>query len=171
MSNEHQIPDNGGFEREDLSAKAVFGFLIALAVLGVVVYFVVNVTYHGLNSYFASHQPAESPMRPAGTGDTRDLRAAEVKAKIENTFPQPLLETDERNELNDFRTQEANQLNSYGWVDQKAGTVRIPIERAMQLLAQRGLPVYSGGANSGSQAGTKMASAGKTKAAGNAAKQ
>jgi len=31
-------------------------------------------------------------------------------------------------------------LNSYDWIDQKAGTVRIPIDRAMQLLAQRGLP-------------------------------
>ncbi len=121
MSNEHQIPDNGGFEREDLSAKAVFGFLIVLAVLGVVVYFVVNVTYHGLNSYFASHQPAESPMRPAGTGDTRDLRAAEVKAKIENTFPQPLLETDERNELNDFRThrKRINSIAMAGWIKRR----------------------------------------------------
>lgn len=31
-------------------------------------------------------------------------------------------------------------LHSYGWVDQKAGVVRIPIDRAMTLLLQRGLP-------------------------------
>ena len=32
-------------------------------------------------------------------------------------------------------------LNSYGWVDPKAGVVRIPIDRAMDLLLQKGLPV------------------------------
>ena len=36
--------------------------------------------------------------------------------------------------------QEEQTLNSYGWVDQQAGVVRIPIDRAMDLLAQRGLP-------------------------------
>jgi hypothetical protein len=35
--------------------------------------------------------------------------------------------------------QEEQTLNSYGWVDEKTGVVRVPIERAMQLLAQRGL--------------------------------
>jgi hypothetical protein len=35
-----------------------------------------------------------------------------------------------------------SQLNSYGWVDEKAGVAHIPIKRAMELLAQRGVPVY-----------------------------
>ena len=56
------------------------------------------------------------------------------------TFPQPRLESNERFEINDFRVQEEKILNSYGWVDQQAGVVRIPIDRAMQLLVQRGLP-------------------------------
>jgi hypothetical protein len=36
--------------------------------------------------------------------------------------------------------QAQQQLQSYGWVDQQAGIVRIPIERAMELLVERGLP-------------------------------
>jgi hypothetical protein len=36
--------------------------------------------------------------------------------------------------------QEEKTLHSYGWVDQRAGVVRIPIDRAMELVAQRGLP-------------------------------
>jgi len=36
-------------------------------------------------------------------------------------------------------------LYSYGWVDEKAGTVHIPIERAMDLIVQRGLPVRGSG--------------------------
>jgi hypothetical protein len=54
-------------------------------------------------------------------------------------FPEPRLEDDERTELNNFRYAEEEKLNSYGWVDQNAGTVHIPIERAMELVAQRGL--------------------------------
>jgi hypothetical protein len=44
-------------------------------------------------------------------------------------------------EINEFRLQEEQTLHSYAWVDKDAGTVRIPIDRAMQLIAQRGLPV------------------------------
>jgi hypothetical protein len=55
-------------------------------------------------------------------------------------FPQPRLETNETIEINKFRLQEEQTLNSYGWVDQEAGVVRIPIDRAMELMAQRGLP-------------------------------
>jgi hypothetical protein len=40
-----------------------------------------------------------------------------------------------------LRAQEDDQLNHYGWIDKKAGIVRIPIERAMELTAARGLPV------------------------------
>ena len=32
-------------------------------------------------------------------------------------------------------------IESYGWVDQKQGIVRVPIKRAMELLVERGLPV------------------------------
>ena len=39
-----------------------------------------------------------------------------------------------------FRTREADELTTYGWVDQNAGTVRIPIDRAKELLLERGLP-------------------------------
>jgi hypothetical protein len=35
---------------------------------------------------------------------------------------------------------EEQQLHSYGWVDQSAGSVHIPIDQAMQLIAERGLP-------------------------------
>jgi hypothetical protein len=67
--------------------------------------------------------------------DTRIVSPGDI-----TKLPQPRLEGDERREINDFREQEEQTLNSYGWVDQKAGVVRIPIDRAMQLMAQRGLP-------------------------------
>ena len=41
----------------------------------------------------------------------------------------------------DLHAREDLLLNNYSWVDQAQGKVRIPIERAMELIAQRGLPV------------------------------
>jgi hypothetical protein len=57
----------------------------------------------------------------------------------------PMLETDERGQLRGFLMNQESRLNSYGWVDQKAGVAHIPIERAMELIVQRGMPVYPQG--------------------------
>jgi hypothetical protein len=43
-------------------------------------------------------------------------------------------------DLAQFRAEEDLALGSYGWVDKEKGIVRIPIERAMRLLEERGLP-------------------------------
>ncbi len=39
--------------------------------------------------------------------------------------------------LADLRAKQAKQAASYGWVDQKAGVVQLPIDRAMELTVQR----------------------------------
>jgi hypothetical protein len=124
-----------GFERQDLSAQGVFAFLISLAVGGVLVYFVVWGLYRFMDARQRSHQPLQSPLVKQVETDTRIVLPEEI-----TKFPQPRLERNERVEIKDFRLREEQTLNSYGWVDEKAGVVRIPIERAMQLLAQRGLP-------------------------------
>jgi F0F1-type ATP synthase membrane subunit b/b' len=41
-----------------------------------------------------------------------------------------------RKALKDLQDQEAAQLSSYAWIDQQAGAVRLPIERAMELTAR-----------------------------------
>lgn len=57
-------------------------------------------------------------------------------------FPTPRLETDDGNvDVAQMHAREDILLNHYSWVDEQKQTVRIPITRAMQLLAQRGLPV------------------------------
>ncbi len=57
-----------------------------------------------------------------------------------STPPGPQLQTHAREDLLKLRAAEDATLNSYGWVDRKAGVIHIPIERAMELTAQRGLP-------------------------------
>jgi hypothetical protein len=124
-----------GFERQDLTARAVFGFLLSLILGGVVVYFVIWGLYHFMDARQRARQGQHSPLVKQVETDTRIVSPDEIKK-----FPQPRLERNERIEINDFRLKEEQTLNSYGWVDEKAGVIRIPIERAMQLIAQRGLP-------------------------------
>ena len=123
------------YEHQDLSAQAVYAFLVSLLVGGVVVYFIVWGFYHFMEARQREHQPPPNPLVKQVETDTRIVSPGEIKK-----FPEPRLETNERTEIRDFRLKEEQTLNSYGWVDQKAGVVRIPIDRAMQLLAQRGLP-------------------------------
>jgi hypothetical protein len=132
--NEHN--EGTGFEQQDWTSKPVYGFLISLVVIGVLVYYSVWGIFYLLETYNTKHQPAPSPMVQQTTTSTRVVEPG----AIEKTFPEPRLETNERGEINNFRLGEEQTLNSYGWVDQNAGVVRIPITKAMELIAQRGLP-------------------------------
>jgi hypothetical protein len=128
------------YEREDMSLRVIWLSFAGLALAGVLVYLVVAGLYGYLDRYARTHQPPQNPMVPQAEADTRETNPARTKAEIDANFPQPRLERNERVEINEFRLGEEQKLNSYGWVDQKAGVVRIPIERAMQLIAERGLP-------------------------------
>ncbi|HEY6199544.1 MAG TPA: hypothetical protein VI231_13105, partial [Candidatus Binatia bacterium] len=52
---------------------------------------------------------------------------------------EPQLQVNAPSELRTIREAEDRMLNSYGWVDPQGETVRIPIDRAMEILAQKGL--------------------------------
>ncbi len=159
----HQNGD--GFEHEDVSTTPLFGFLIGLLVTGVLVYYIIWGMFHFMDAYERTHQQSKSPMVQM-QADTREPDTARTQEKIQQEFPEPRLEDDERTEINDFRYQQDETLSSYGWVDQNAGVVRIPIDQAMKLIAQRGLPTIP-------QAGAAAPAAGssqKTRAAKTAEK-
>jgi hypothetical protein len=59
-------------------------------------------------------------------------------------FPSPHEQFSPQLDLQAFQAEQNRDLNTYGWIDKKAGVVRIPIDRAMNLLLQRGLPTRSG---------------------------
>jgi hypothetical protein len=137
----HEPNDDLEFERRDLGSKGVFAFLAGLAVMLVLVGFLVAGIYRYLDAQQRAHQPVRNPLLPAPSAETRSLNYWKTEEQIKTTFPEPRLESTERTEIDPFRMREEKTLNSYGWVDEKAGLVRIPIERAMQLVAERGLPV------------------------------
>ncbi len=123
----------GEYEHQDLTATGIFGFFIALIILLGLIQFAVVGMLHLFEKYNAKHQPRQNPLVKVETG-TRTVTPADIQK-----FPNPRLEDNERRELRDFRLQEEQTLNSYA-AGQGAGTEHIPIERAMQLIVDRGLP-------------------------------
>ena len=130
-------PSHGSYERQDISARGIVYFLAALLAAMLLISFLLSGLYEILDKRFETHQPPVNPLAANVPKDTRQV----PPRYPETAFPDPRLETDERTQLNGIRIAEEQKLNSYGWVDEKAGTVHIPIERAMELLAQRGLPL------------------------------
>jgi hypothetical protein len=111
-------------EEADVNAWAVGKFAIALVLLCGVALLLLA----GLFKYFAARE-AGGQARPTGINvDARRLP------------PEPRLQDAPIRDLKDMRAAEEQILHSYAWVDQQGGVVRIPIERAIDLLAQRGLP-------------------------------
>ena len=135
--NHESTPSHGSYERQDIGARGIFYFLAGLLAATLLIIVLLSGLYKILDQRFATHQPPVNPLAANVPKDTRQV----PPQYPETAFPDPRLETDERTQLNSIRIAEEQKLNSYGWVDRKAGTVHIPIERAMELIAQRGLPL------------------------------
>ena len=120
----HAAP-SPGYERSDASPKSLlkFGtglFLILVAcILGMRWMFI----------YFAQVQKLGPPASP--------FENARVLP------PQPRLQVHPRLDLEKYLGAENRTLTTYGWVDKHNGVVRIPIDRAIDLLLERGLPARS----------------------------
>jgi len=136
---------NGGYEHRDIGVAGVLYFLASLALSLLIVYFVVDGLYHYLEKRSEAEQAPVNPLVTNAPLDTRKL-SADYKDYLKQNFPSPQLEIDERGQLDKIRIDEAETLSTYDWIDQKAGTVRIPIDHAMDLIVQRGLPVRSASA-------------------------
>jgi hypothetical protein len=142
---------HGSFERQDLTPRGIFYFLGTLIAVTILCLFALDGLFHFLDQREKASQPAVNPLLTNVPEDTRRI----APGYPQSVFPSPKLEEDERGQLNGIRLSEEQTLYSYGWVDEKAGTVHIPIERAMDLLVQRGLPVRPQGGSDDSGIDTK----------------
>ena len=136
------------FEHQDLKPAGIVYFFLTLVVVTALCMFGLKGLYAYLDHREKASQPEVNPLVAKVPEDTRNV----APGYPQTAFPSPRLEEDERGQLNGIRMEEEKTLYSYGWVDEKAGTVRIPIERAMDLLVQRGLPVRPQGAANDSSA-------------------
>jgi len=111
------------YEKRDVNTRTILIFVAGLFAVLVVTF----VSMRGLFGYFSATQnlgPGASPF-----DNSRALP------------PTPRLQVDPAVDLEQVRGTQEEMLNSYGWVDKASGTVRVPIDRAMDLLTERKLPV------------------------------
>lgn len=135
---------HGGFERRDIGVAGVLYFLAGLAFAGLIVHFIVTGLFSYLDKQTEAQQTPVSPLVANVPTDTRHIPKqynGNYEQYLKENFPSPQLEINERNQLDNIRLAEENTLSTYDYIDQNAGTVRIPIGRAMDLIAERGLPV------------------------------
>ncbi len=117
------------FDRE-VSVKGVVLFVVGTAALSVVAFFWMWSLAVGAKLGLIAKDPAPSPMPEANRPRPR---------------PAVALQDDPNGDMRRFRAQEEAVLSSYAWVDREAGVARIPVSRAIDLVAEQGLPAPAPG--------------------------
>lgn len=123
-----QQPGAKGYEQRDARAGWILGIIGCLLITGLLVHFV-------LAGVMERMEKVPTPT-DQWTGTRRLAEAVENKSV-------PHLQLAPEEDLQHFRARENGELNTYAWIDRTAGVVRIPIDRAMEMLLQRGLPTRS----------------------------
>lgn len=117
-------------EHTDVPVGPVVKFLLALSFVAIVIHVGMYFFFEVLEDRVKREEPAPGPF-------------AEERSNIP---PEPRLhlmpghEVHPLDEWKQMRATEEEALSSYGWVDAKAGVVRIPIEEGKRLVLQQGLP-------------------------------
>jgi hypothetical protein len=117
------------YEKRDVNVRVILIFVVVLFL----VLAVTLVSMRGLFGYFSATQnlgPGASPF-----DNSRTLP------------PAPRLQVDPSVDLDQVRQSQEEILNSYGWADKASGTVRVPIDRAMDMLIERKLPARQSTSN------------------------
>jgi hypothetical protein len=136
-----------GYEGTDVKVSGILVFLTALAIFvavtGVLCIGIGKVINTELAKADGPVTKWNHPVDPRKLGNLASSPEMQAEfAKLAQRFPTPRLQTDDGyDEIYVMHQKEDLLLDNYTWVDQQQGTVRIPIERAMELIAQRGLPV------------------------------
>jgi len=142
-----EIDASKGFEQSDVGVKGIVWFLGCLGFFVVVAAFLCYGIGKGFNRILDRQDGPNTkwtktaPQRELGNLPNNPALQDQV-AELTRSFPTPRVQTDDGNEdVAELHTREDLLLDYYSWADRSKGKVRIPIERAMELIAQRGLPV------------------------------
>ena len=128
MDSTHNTPQaTPGYETRDANTFGIFNFLV---ILGIVLIGVALVCW-GVFRFFIAHK-VEAPATESPFAETRQLP------------PGPQLQVNPRQDWLKFKDNQEKSLQTLDWADRSAGTARVPIELAMQLLVKKGVPVEGG---------------------------
>jgi hypothetical protein len=111
-----------GHELSDLSPKNIAIFGVSLVVMILIVLWVCYQLFQHFSTVSLKTEVPPSPL-----SYTRE------------PTPEPHLLVVPGQELKAVQAAEDSLLNSYAWVDREKGIVRIPIQRAIDILAQGGI--------------------------------
>jgi hypothetical protein len=136
-----------GYEQSDVKVAGIIVFITALGIFVVVT----AILCYGIGKVINARMNTEDGPNTkwAKTVDIRQLGNLPNNPELQNKvaeltqqFPTPRLQMDDGNQdVADLHAREDLLLDNYSWVDATHSKVRIPIERAMELIAQHGLPV------------------------------
>ncbi len=134
-------------ETSDVNVKALLGFVVVFLVFAVITHIVLYLLFHRYKAMFSTdtNQPLTAIERPAGADVPEEPRLQPFKAKDAKGTDVPPTAATPVIDMETMRHNEEEALNHPGWVDQKAGRVRLPIDLAKQIVVQRGLPVNGAG--------------------------
>jgi len=155
MSNDADLeygptPPGAEYEHTDIDPGVGYRFALWLAVSMVVSAGIVYGVYALLTSR-ADSMDATTQKYPLAQGVSQEP-------------PAPRLQAQPFKDVYQLKADQRTVLHSYGWVDKANGVVHLPIERAMQLTLERGLPARAGGSSAPAMI-VQDSSAGRTSAA------
>ena len=147
--------EHPGYELTDINASGVavflaglFGFVIIFFVVCYGLGILINgqlAKWDGPATKWTIAAGAVPPGKGGNLTSNTEMQQNELRQMTAN-FPEPRLDIDDGNQATaDLHAREDLLLEHYSSVDGQLGTIRIPIERAMELIAQRGLPVAAQG--------------------------
>ena len=119
----HHSPNGAGHEQSEVSVRLIVVSLAFLAVATAIVFVLVV----GIFRYFYASYSTEEATR---------LSQPVVP-------PEPRIEVAPYEQLQQLRIKEDHILSSYAYVDKATGVVRVPIDRAIDMLAAKGLPSHN----------------------------
>ena len=143
-------PENVGYEVTDVNVNGIVVFLASLGAFVAVFFIFCFGMGKVINTAILKSDGPPNKWNMIGAqpqGKRQDLTSNAVMEQNQlnqmvQRFPTPRLQIDDGNqEIAEMHTREDLLLDNYSWVDRSQGKVRIPIERAMELIAERGLPV------------------------------
>jgi hypothetical protein len=113
-------------EPDRVSTKIVVGFAVLLTAVTIGAAVLIVLLFQGL-------------QRGALRKDAATVAAQGVERPLDRLPPAPRLEVHGDRHWRDFRAAEERRLATYGWMDRSMGAVHLPIERAIDLIAERGV--------------------------------
>ena len=125
------------FEERDIKAGTIYGYLFALA-LAVVASFLICVYILRFTLKFAAS--SDTPPPPSREALGKDFRALPPEPRLQGV---PGHETDPQADLRKKNQEDAEANEKLEWIDKSGGIAQIPVEDAMKIIAEKGLPAAS----------------------------